>query len=85
MMLGDATTGTGTTATGSSSTSAAAASAPSLTSGLYTWQNPGAAFTDIQGIVSDPTTAFNSTNLQFTLGLLAIPAVLLLLLMGGKR
>ena len=54
-------------------------------SGATSWTNPSAALTAAEGVFSSPSTAFSSANLATTLGLLAVPAVLIFFLMGKHR
>lgn len=82
MMLG---LGNGTTPTTTGTTQVAT---PGFTDGLSAWQSPSAALTDLQNALSNASTAFSSTQLPYTAGLLAVPVgalVLLMSLMGGKR
>jgi hypothetical protein len=54
--------------------------------GAKVWQSPSAGFTAAQGVFSNTTTAFSSTQLPYTLGVLAVPALLIFLVMGmGKK
>ncbi len=78
MMLGDTTTGTTTTAPVTPQT---------FQQGLTLWETPGAAFSAAQGAVTNYATSFSGSNLQYTLGLLAVPVAALVLLssMGGRR
>lgn len=66
-------------------TTTTAAPASGFVAGAEEWMTPGTAFTNVQGVFTSPSTAFGSSNLMTTLGLLAVPAVLLFLLMGGKH
>jgi hypothetical protein len=54
-------------------------------SGAEQWLTPSTAITSAEGVFTSPSTAFSSANLPTTLGVLAVPALLLLLLMGGKK
>lgn len=64
------------------------ATAPGFTDGLTLWGTPSAAFTAVQNVFSNASTAFSGTQLPYTAGLLAAPAAALLLLLslaGGRR
>jgi len=70
--LGDATTTT--------------TSPGSFLTGAELWETPSAAFTAAQGVFTNASTSFSSTNLGYSLGILAVPAALLLLVMSmGKK
>lgn len=73
MMLGDTTSTTSTP--------------QGFTQGLTLWETPGAAFTAAQNAVTNYSTSFSGTSLQYTLGILAVPIAALVLLssMGGRR
>lgn len=77
MMLGDTTVTTQT----------AGATPQGFTQGLTLWQTPGAAFSAAQSAVTNYSSSFSGSNLQYTLGLLAVPLAALVLLssMGGRR
>ena len=56
--------------------------------GAELWETPSAAFTAAQGVFTNASSAFSSTNLPYTLGILAVPAALVLLVMSmgkGRR
>ncbi len=54
---------------------------------LTLWETPGAAFTAAQNAVTNYSTSFSGSNLQYSLGILAVPIAALILLtsMGGRR
>lgn len=52
--------------------------------GAESWKSPETALTAAEGIFTSPSTAFSSANLWNTLGLLAVPAVLLYFVIGKK-
>jgi hypothetical protein len=54
-------------------------------SGAEQWITPSTAFATVQGAFTSPSTAFGSADLGTTIGVLAVPALLLFLLMGKKR
>ena len=57
-----------------------------FTSGAQTWMSPSAGITAAEGIFTSPSTSFSSANLSTTLGLLAVPAgLILILMMMGKK
>lgn len=56
-----------------------------FTDGLKLWMTPSVAITAVQGTITNSATAFSSSALPYTAGLLAVPVALLLLLMGGSR
>jgi hypothetical protein len=62
------------------------ATVPGFTDGLKAWLSPGQAFSALTSSISHPSIAFSSKLLPATLGLLAVPAgalVLVLSLVGG--
>lgn len=61
-----------------------AASTGGFLQGAELWQTPGAAFTAAQGVFTNASSAFNSANLPYTLGVLAVPALLVWFVMGKK-
>lgn len=59
-----------------------------FTSGAEQWMSPSGAISTVEGVFSSPSTALSSGNLGTTLGALAVPALLLLLVMKmgkGRR
>lgn len=65
---------------------AATTPVPGLTDGLKLWLTPGTAFSAIKSAISQPSVAFSSTAMPFTIGLLAVPAAALVLVLGmGKK
>lgn len=61
-----------------------AAPAPGFVDGIKLWETPSAAISAVSGVVSNASTAFSGDALPYTLGVLTVPAVLLMVLMGGK-
>lgn len=64
------------------------ASAGGFLTGAELWETPGAAFTAAQGVFTNASASFSSSNLPYTLGILAVPAALLLLILSmgkGRR
>ena len=58
----------------------------SFVSGAQQWLTPSTAITSAEGVFSSPSTAFSSANLPTTLGVLAVPAALILVILGmGKK
>jgi hypothetical protein len=70
MGMGDGTTGTVATAS------------PGFTDGLTLWGTPSAAISAVQGVFTNASTAFSGTQLPYTAGVLAPPALLLIALLG---
>jgi hypothetical protein len=66
----------------------AATVAPSFTQGLTLWETPTSAVTAIGSIFQNASTAFSSSLLPFTAGVLLPPIALIAILMGmgkGRR
>lgn len=51
--------------------------------GLNLWGSPSAGFSAAQSAITNASTSFSSTSLPYTLGVLAPPALLLLIVLGG--
>ena len=80
MGMGDTTsTATSTTAGGTGTT------ALTYGAGLSLWTSPGTALSATGTLLSNPSQAFGSTGLMFTLGVLTVPLGLAFLLMGRGR
>lgn len=82
MMLGYLGDGT---AAGGSNTTALAPPTLGLTDGLKLWLTPSSALSAVQSTITDPSTSLGAKILPYTIGLLAPPIVLLMLLTGGGR
>jgi hypothetical protein len=80
--------GLGQTA-GSGSTTSTVSAGQSFLTGVQQWASPSAALTTATTLLSNPAAAFAGSALPFTLGVLAVPAALVLLIAsmsgGGGR
>lgn len=61
------------------------AAGPGFMDGLKLWMTPSAAFTALQNVASNASTAFSSANISYTAGVIAPPVLLLVFLMGAKH
>ena len=56
-----------------------------ILSGAQQWLTPSTAITTAEGVFTAPSTAFSSSNLATTIGVLAVPLLILLLLAKGHH
>ena len=56
---------------------------PGYTDGLSLWTTPIAALQKTGDLISNASTSFSSDNLGYTAGVLTVPLVALMVLMGG--
>lgn len=66
------------------STTTPVTTTPGLTDGLKLWMSPSAAFSALGAVASNPSTAFSSALMPFTLGILLPPIALVAILMGSS-
>lgn len=60
--------------------------APGFVQGAELWETPSAALTAAQNAITNYSTSFSGSNLMNTLGILAVPAIILFLVMEmGKK
>ena len=75
-----------TAATPAAGTTPTVSAPPGFTDGLKLWTSPSAAITATGTLLTNPSTAFSSGLMPFTIGVLAVPVGLVLLLTTmGKR
>lgn len=58
--------------------------APGFIQGAELWETPGAAFTAAQNAITNYSTSFSGAALMNTLGILAVPALVLYFVLGKK-